>query len=120
MNTTITSMGNATMPGASLVRITAEDYQRMAEYICAEVRPYSKTITGGWGNLEFEFCGWGIFGPRPYYPDDVIFQWVECYTLDDDGDVLRNNFRIDTLRAYIDEYIRECENEMTYPENCLY
>ena len=116
MNTTITSMGNATMSGASLVRITAEDYQRMAEYICAEVRPLERTISGTWGNLEFEISAWGLFETRTYYPEDVIYSWVECHTVDDDGEEIMNDFCIQTLREYIDDYIRECDDDKYYPE----
>lgn len=115
---TITSMENASMPSASLVRITAEDYERMAEYICAEVRPLVRTISGTWGNLEFEISAWGIFESRTYYPDDVIYSWAECHTMDDDGEEIMNDFCIQTLREYIDAHIRECEAYKDYPECC--
>lgn len=117
---TIKSMENASMPGASLVRITAEDYERMAEFICAEIRPFNSTIYDTWGNIEFEYNGWGIYESSSYYPDDVIDTWVECHTVDDEGEEVMNNFRIDTLRAYIDEYIRECDNVSSYPEFSSY
>lgn len=97
-------------------RITAADYEHMAEYICAEVRPLERTFSGTWGNLEFEISAWGLFETRTYFPEDVIYSWVECHTVDDDGEEIMNDFCIQTLREYIDDYIRECDDDKYYPE----
>ena len=109
---------NSNHTPAQIVRITAEHYARMAEIICAEIQSHPSTVCNSFKNIEFEFNGYGIFGYTPYYPEQVIRTWVECYTLDEEGEVLANNFRIDTLMAYIDELTQEEARSQYYPEFC--
>lgn len=107
---------NSTYTPAQMVRITADNYAKMAEHICSHIKSYPTTICGSFDNLEFEFHGMGFFGEIPNYPHEVANTWVECRTYDDDIEEVRNNFRIDTLMAYIEEEIRMAEAEKYYPE----
>lgn len=90
------------MKNVNLDRITSEMYVHIAEQICEQVKSYSSTISVSVENAEVEFSGFAFLSDNAT-PLHIFPTWVECHTYNDDGDLTANNFRSDTLMAYIQE-----------------
>lgn len=81
-------------------------YAQMAQRVYEKIKAHATTIDIDCDFAEVEFSGFASFDGKEQ-PCHIYPTWVECFTFDERGEIVENNFRIDTLMAYIEELIRD-------------
>lgn len=89
-----------------LARITAEQYSAMADFIYYSFEAgQMKSISFEDNDFTMDFTGYAEKGEARCTPREIVDMSVNVTTYSDEGDKIPNNFRADTLMAYVDEIV---------------